>query len=196
MRFKIIASVFVIIVLVIALFALDIINFSIIDSGRESEHRIILKKIEEIGNLELVKYNFDEVVEEKIARSFMNYDNLAPDSRALVLINGEAVGCINLKMVTGKDITTDNDTIFITLPQPEICYAKVNHDKSRVYDINYTARILNPELIDKAFKNAELKIKEAAVKEGILEKTKENGRKFIAALIKTTANKEIVVEFK
>ncbi|HEX2983859.1 MAG TPA: DUF4230 domain-containing protein [Ignavibacteriales bacterium] len=196
MRFKIIASVFVIVVLVIALFALDIINFSIIDSGRESEHRIILKKIEEIGNLELVKYNFDEVVEEKIARSFMNYDNLAPDSRALVLINGEAVGCINLKMVTGKDITADNDTIFITLPQPEICYAKVNHDKSRVYDINYTARLLNPELIDKAFKNAELKIKEAAVKEGILEKTKENGRKFIAALIKTTANKEIVVEFK
>jgi hypothetical protein len=196
MRFKIIASVFVIVILVIALFALDIINFSIIDSGRESEHRIILKKIEEIGNLELVKYNFDEVVEEKIARSFMNYDNLAPDSRALVLINGEAVGCINLKMVTGEDIIADNDTIFITLPQPEICYAKVNHDKSRVYDINYTARLLNPELIDKAFKNAELKIKEAAVKEGILEKTKENGRKFIAALIKTTANKEIVVEFK
>lgn len=196
MRLKLFFSALVITALVIALFALDIINFSFIDSSRESEHRIILKKIEEIGALELVKYNFDEVIEEKIARSFMDYDNLAPDSRALVLINGEAVGCINLKAVTSKDIIADNDTIFITLPQPEICYAKVNHDKSRVYDINYTARLLNPELIDKAFKNAELKIKEAAISEGILEKTKENGKKFIAALIKTTANKEIIIEFK
>jgi hypothetical protein len=196
MRFKIFAFILIIVLFVIALFATGIINFSFVNASKESEHRIVLTKIEELGNLELVKYNFDEVVEEKITRKFLDYDDLAPDSKALVLINGEAVGCIDLRLIKSDDVEIKNDTIFIILPPPEICYAKVNHDKSRIYDINFTARMLNPELVDKAFQNAEIKIRNAAIDEGILEKTKENAKKIIKSLIKTIVNREIVVEFK
>jgi hypothetical protein len=156
---------------------------------------ITLKSIEAIGNLELVKFSFSDVVEERIIRKFFNMDYLAPDSKALLVINGEAAACINLLKVRKEDISINDDLMVVTLPQPEICYAKINHENSRVYDVNLTARILNPELVQKGFQNAEKLIYEEAVKFGILEHAKINSVKVLTPLLQEISGKEIQILF-
>lgn len=172
-----------------------LINISVIDESSFNEHKIVLQRIEEIGNLELVRYNLNDVVEESIVRKLIDIDNLAPDSKVLLIINGEAAACIDLKKITSENISEDEENLYLSLPQPEICYAKVNHNQSKIYDINLTARLLNPELIDTAFKNAENKIKDEAIKLGIINQAKENAKKVLVPLLKDIVKKNIVISF-
>jgi len=159
----IIAAIFLIVIMILGL-STEVFSFSVIKNSDVSEHRLVLQRIEDIGNLELVRYNFNDVVEESVIRKLFDIDNLAPDSKVLVIVNGEAAACVNLKEVTKNDIKTEGNDIIITLPPPVICYTKINHDRSKIYDANFTARIFNPELIDKAYKQGEIKIKDEAVK--------------------------------
>lgn len=191
----IIASVFLIVIIIFGLSS-GIFNFSIINNSAISDHSLVLQKIEEVGNLELVRYNFNDVIEESVVRKLFNIDNLAPDSKVLVIVNGEASACVNLKEVKNADIKTEGDNIIITLPAPTICYTKINHDRSKVYDANFTARMFNPELIDKAYQQGELKIKDEAIKLGILEQAKVNARKLLGAFLGGITRKNIKIEFK
>ncbi len=172
------------------------LSISLLDYKEENEHQMVLSKIEETGNLELVHYNFNDIAEESIKRKLLNIDNLAPDSKVLFIINGEAAACINLKDVKSEDIHVGRNKIIIYLPGPELCYAKINHDQSKVYDANLTARILDPELIDKGYKDAEKNIREKAISMGIYEQAKQNAEKLVHALLSSVTNKEIELKFR
>ena len=193
---KLIIAAFFLIVIIILGLSTGVFNFSVIKNSDVSEHRLVLQRIEDIGNLELVRYNFNDVVEESVIRKLFDIDNLAPDSKVLVIVNGEATACVNLKEVTKNDIKTEGDDIIITLPTPVICYTKINHDRSKIYDANFTARIFNPELIDKAYKQGEIKIKDEAIKLGILEQAKKNARKLLGPFLGGITRKNIKIEFK
>lgn len=174
----------------------EVLFFSWREKKQISVHTLVLKKVEDIGSLELVRFNFNDVVEESVKREFLNFDRLAPDSRVILMVNGEAAACIDLKKINSSDITISGDEIFINLPLPVICYSKVNHSKSKIYDVNLTARALNPELIDKGFKNAERKIEEEAINLGILELAKENAVKLLTPLFEELTEKKVIVGFK
>jgi hypothetical protein len=191
----IIAAVFLIVIIMLGLSS-GLFSFSVIKNSDVSDHKLVLERIENIGNLELVRFNFNDVVEESVIRKLFDVDNLAPDSKVLVIVNGEATACVNLKEVAKDDIKTEGDNIIITLPTPVICYAKINHERSKIYDANFTARIFNPELIDKAYRQGEVRIKDEAIKLGILEQAKENARKLLGPFLGGITRKNIKIEFK
>ncbi|HKI77358.1 MAG TPA: DUF4230 domain-containing protein [Ignavibacteriaceae bacterium] len=189
------ASVFVVLVIFFSI-ALGIVDFSVVKKTDSTEQTLVLKQIENIGKLELVKFNFNDVMEESIIRKLFDVDNLAPDSRVLLLINGEAAACVDLEKLTKDDIISSEDSITIFLPQPEICYSKINHERSKIYDENFVARVFNPELIDKAYKNAEIKIKSEAINLGILVQARQNAKKIIGAFLRGVTKKKVIIEFK
>ena len=193
---KLIIAAVVLIMLIILGLSTGILNFKVVKTSSESNQQLVLKKIEEVGNLELVKFNFNDIVEESVVRKIFDIDNLAPDSRVLVIINGEATACINLMEVTKNDIKFEDDNINLTLPEPTICYTKINHDRSKIYDENFVARIFNPELIDKAYKDGEIKIKDEAISLGIIDQAKINAKKLLGALLNGVTKKNIVINFK
>ncbi len=184
-----------ILLLIIGIFT-GILKLNIITSSRETQHKIVLQKIEELGNLELVKFNYNDVVEEAIKRKFLNVDQLAPDSKVLLIIAGEATACIDLTKVAENDITVDENEVKIVLPKPELCYVKIDHSRSKIYDANFTARVLNPELIDEGFKNAETRIRNDAINYGILDQAKLNSRKILIPLFEEITHKKIIISFK
>lgn len=192
---KLIIFILIIVGLILVGISTGVINISLINKSSEVNQKIVLERVEEIGNLELVRFNLNDIVEQSIVRKLLDIDNLAPDSKVLVIINGEAAACVDLKKVSPEDIHEDEKNLYLTLPQPEICYAKVNHNQSKIYDMNLTARLLNPELIDEAFKNGENNIKEEALKMGILTQAKENAKKVLAPLFKDISKKNIVINF-
>ncbi len=170
-------------------------KFSVVSNTSSSEQKLILKSIEEIGNLELLKYRFNDIVEERITRKLFDIDNLAPDSKVLIVVNGEAVACINLKTVKPNDIQVYKDSIVILLPEPIICYSKVDHQNSKIYSMNLTARILNPEMADEAYRNAEGIIHDEAIRNGIITQAKLSAKKILNPLLKQISDKLIVLKF-
>ncbi|RYD77489.1 MAG: DUF4230 domain-containing protein [Sphingobacteriales bacterium] len=163
-------------------------------SERESSiHHMIVEKTEQMGKLEVVKYRIKDVVEQKIERSWLN----GGDTKVLVIVSGEAVGCIDLKLLKEEDITFSDDKIYIQLPAPQICYAKVNHNDSKVYDAPTSPFSNNANAVDLAFKNAENQIQQAALEMGILDESKENARKVLMPLFSTiSGGKEVVITYK
>lgn len=142
------------------------------------ESTLVLQEIEKLGKLELVKYNYKEVVEmENVAKRYLDlgyfYIPGGQDQKAILIAQGEAVACIDLQKIKVEDIETREDTIIIKLPQPEICYYKVNLDKSTFYDLKTSKDQKKAgEFVDEVYAKAETQIREAALQSGILSDAK------------------------
>lgn len=146
----------------------------------------VLQEIENIGKLELVKYHFKEVVEfEKGSYSWL------PSSKVVLIAGGEAVGCVDLKKIQEQDIVISGDTALINLPAPEICYFKIDHEKSKVYSLEYTY-FQDKNLIDQAYKAAEGQLKKAALDLNILEQTRENAEVILKPLLEKITQKKVI----
>ncbi|MBE7179055.1 MAG: DUF4230 domain-containing protein, partial [Mucilaginibacter polytrichastri] len=91
---------------------------------------VMVQKITDMGKLELVKYSMKDVIEQKNKQLFL------PDKKVLFVAVGEVAGCIDLTKVTRADIKSGADSVTVFLPAPEICYAKIDHKRSRVYDVS------------------------------------------------------------
>ena len=151
--------------IILCLFVFFMLN----DKGTQTvaSHQTTLEKVEALGKLELVRMNIKDVLEHKLIRQWL------PDASALLIISGEAVGCIDLQKVKPEDIVIKKDTLRIKLPAPELCYCKVDHKNSKVYETKYDY-FTGINLVDNAYKEAEEQLWKTALESGILERTKEN----------------------
>jgi hypothetical protein len=169
--------------------------------------RLILERVEDLGKIELIRYNYHEVFDYhqlskgKIRGSsaLRQYD-YSPDLKAVLITSGEAVGCIDLTRMKLDDIIYRNDTLIVYMPDPELCYYKLDLENTRVYDFErsgWWSRIFPDEdemkgLIQDAFREAERQIRISAIENGILEETKNNAERILRPLIQKLADKPVV----
>lgn len=162
-------------------------------------HQMVVERVESLGKLELVKFYIKDIVEHQEIIDWW------PDSKAVLLVAGEVVGCIDLTKIDTTDIFFNGDNLYVVLPDPEICYHKVDHKGSKVYDVksfsiqnffpvNTTKE--NADLIDKAYKQAEIQLAEAASEMKLLEQTKANARVVLKPLLENFSGKKVTVSFK
>ncbi len=155
----------------------------------ETTHNIVLQNIKTLGKLELTSYTFKDIVEQKLDI------DMFPDPKALLIVYGEAKGCVDLSLVSEKDIMVEDTTITIILPAPELCQYSIDHAKSKIYDAQYA--FMNEALLfEEAFKSAQIKLKETALNSGILETTKENASIILKPLLQKVTGKSIIIQFK
>lgn len=158
----------------------------------EISNTTILTKIEALGKLELVKYNFQEITE--LTEKNSKFLGIFPsgDSKAVLISQGEAVGCIDLTQISARDILVKGDSFIIKLPAPELCYYKLNMEKTRIYSIEKGVYYKDErEMIQKAYRVAERQIKEAALESGILEKTEENAEIILQPFLEEVTKKKV-----
>jgi hypothetical protein len=151
-------------------------------------HSTVLTKIEGLGRMELVRYNFKDVVEynKEISRWL-------PNAKSVLIVAGEAVGCIDMSQITRQDVQFTNDsTITIRLPEPEICYFKVDHEKSKVFALENTY-FQDATLVDDAYKFAEKNVRQSAISAGILEQTAQNANKILKPMLEGMTGKTVVL---
>ncbi|SNS53267.1 Protein of unknown function [Ekhidna lutea] len=168
----------------------------------EIETNTILTKVEQLGKMELVKYNFQEVTEiKKITNSIdfklFKYKPL-PDSKGVLISQGSAAGCIDLTRIKSADIQSEGDTLYISLPKPEICYFKIDLEKSRLYDlqIDYMRDEDRKNFVQELYKVAEEQIQKSALESGILEQTKENAHSVLRPMLESISDKTIILSFE
>ncbi len=175
------------------------------------ETTTILEKVESIGKMELVKYNFKEIYDYQsisegkiVGSSTLKTYDFSPDLKAVLIASGEAVGCIDLTKIKSEDITLSNDTLLIHLPSPELCYYKLNLDKTRLYEVErsgWWSRVFGNDdeiksVVEKAYKNAEAQIKKAAIDNGILEQTENNARLILKPMLENISGRVVVLQFE
>ena len=156
-------------------------------------NEIILSEIENLGRLELVRYHFKEITElEKASKEYLKIFKLGPDSKIALISVGEAVGCIDLTKMESSDISASGDSVFIHLPDPELCYYKLDLNKTRIYSLQTNPLIDEKAFVKKAYQNAEDEIKQAALKSGILKQTEQNARMLLKPLLEEISGKTVV----
>ncbi|QJD77706.1 DUF4230 domain-containing protein [Spirosoma rhododendri] len=184
---------FLIVLVVVGLIAAweQIRGFSLMDRFRrdgQTTQYIVLKEVTALGRLELVRYTFKDIVEHEQVNA------LLPNANAVLIVEGEATGCIDLTRVRAEDVQSTDDSITIRLPQPELCGWKVNHDRSRVYDTHF-AFLDESQLVSDAYRQAEKQIKQSALTGGILMQTRQNADQLLRPLLARISGKKVGLRF-
>ncbi len=160
-----------------------------ISTSVESKHQLLVEKIEAIGKLELVRYQISDVLEHKNKTDFL------PEASVLLIVKAEAVGCIDLTKISKEDIEINADTAVVNLPQPEICYVKIDHKNSRVYDTKM-AFFREAGLVDEAYKAAERHVTAEVKKSSILAQTKTNATNVLKPILEGLGYKTVRFTFE
>lgn len=158
--------------------------FSRFRKGERTIQTVVLQEVTKMGKLELVRYRFKDVVEHEQIRQWF------PNPKAVLIIEGEAVGCLDLTKITAADITATGDTLVVHLPDPELCSYKVDHQRSKVYNTEF-AFFEEAVLINEAYRQAEKQIRQSALNGGILEQTRRNADQILKPFLERVSGKKV-----
>ncbi|MFN3316188.1 MAG: DUF4230 domain-containing protein [Raineya sp.] len=157
----------------------------------EVKHNTTLDQNEAIGKLELVKFKFKDILEYKVKKPWYT-----SDSKAIIIISGESVGCIDLAKIKSEHIVEKDSVIFIQLPKPELCYTKINHQETRLYEVS-TGIFSRDEgkIVSETYKEAEKQLERTALASNILEQTKTNAELILKPTLERIARKKVVFKY-
>lgn len=189
------------ITLIIVLVVVVFIGLKIVGFGKPTEpvitHNMVLQQVTAIGKLELVKYHFKDVVEyQKEQTDYSIINSVLPKAKAVLIVSGEAIGCIDLTKINTNDISDNKDTMYVYLPKPEMCVNKIDHQQSKVYDLSNGYFVEQGKMVSDAYAAAETQIQQSALSMGILEQTNENAVKILGPMLEKIAGKKVVLRFK
>ncbi len=185
---------FIFLIVIVGLFVAGylFVKGKLFSSRKEMKEDVMVEKIISMGKLELVKYSMKDVIEQKEVRTIL------PDKRILFVAVGEVTGCIDLVKVKKKDIVAvGEDSVTVFLPQPEICYVKLNHQKSQVYDVSGTWFTADTkDLVEGIYKIAEQRLLKNALDMQLLQKTKQNALLIFKPMLENISGKKVGVIFR
>ncbi|RAU81545.1 DUF4230 domain-containing protein [Pontibacter arcticus] len=151
-------------------------------------YNTILTSVEDLGRMELVRYNFKDVVEYEKAVS-----RWVPNSKLVLIVAGEAVGCIDFTKIKQQDIVFQGDSVVqVALPAAQLCYYKVDHSKSKVFSKENTY-FQDAELVQEGYRYAEQNVKRAALNSGILRQTQVNAEKILKPMLEEITGRRVVL---
>jgi hypothetical protein len=140
----------------------------------------IVKEIRALARLETAAYSIEKVVTAETGEGPLGF--LLRD-KLLLVAHGEVIAGVDLSKMTEDDIIVSGDEVFITLPAAEVFVATLDNDQTYVYDRE--TGLLGPEieLETLARQEAEQRILEAALEDGILDKAQENAEVYVRSLM-------------
>ena len=151
-------------------------------------HNTVLQKVEALGRMELVRYEFRDVVEYK--KSTYRF---LPDAKVALIVAGNAIGCLDLRKLRPQDVVMEGDSIVrVALPAPELCVWQIDHSKSKVYSIE-NGFFQDAELVDAGYKYAEQNVRRAALNSGILAQTEQNAQQILKPMLETMTGRRVIL---
>ncbi|MEL6628394.1 MAG: DUF4230 domain-containing protein [Bacteroidota bacterium] len=153
-------------------------------------HTIIVEEISGMGKMELVKYKFSDIVKHQVKIDYW------PDPEVRLQAFGETVACIDFTKIDSSDIFVQGDSIYITLPNPEICYSKIDHERSEIVNTQYTSIYSEGnKVIQQTFLIAEQKLMESAMTYGIMDSARSKAQTVLRPILRNIAQKQVFLQF-
>lgn len=141
-----------------------------------------IQQMKSLNRLETQRFAIERVVEASTERG--NALDMLLGERLLLIASGDVVAGVDLSKLQPSDVTISPDGAGVTLvlPPSEIFSARLNNDRTRVYDrdIRPVTQIFggqNPELETAARQEAERQILAAACENGIMQRAADDAKR-------------------
>jgi hypothetical protein len=149
----------------------------------------IIHEVRSLSRLETASYTVEKVITAESGQgpfAFLFGDQL------ILVAHGQVIAGVDLgKMGEDDIVVTDDGVVIVTLPPAEILVAKLDNQKSYVYDRDTGLVGVNPALETEARKAAEEEILNAALEDGILEIAQRNAEVYVLKLILALGFREV-----
>src|SRR4030066_1604108 len=149
----------------------------------------IINQIRPLARLETIQYTVEKVITAEIGQNA-----LAPLFGAGLLFvgHGYVIAGIDLSKIRSEDIAVEDGILIINLPKAEVFVATLDNDQSYVYD-RETGLLTHGDinLETTARQAAEDQIRQAALKDGILEQAQTNAGIYLESLLKDLGYTEV-----
>jgi hypothetical protein len=142
----------------------------------------VVEQIRQLSRLETVDFSIDKIVEGDRQNPYLP-DFLVGD-KLLLISHGEVIAGIDMGTLASNDVSVNGDTVHVKLPAAQVLVTRIDNGRTRVY--SRTTGLLvpsDPNLESQVRLAAEQEITQAALKDGILDKARQNGRNSITALL-------------
>jgi hypothetical protein len=148
----------------------------------------IVLEIRALARLETAAYTVEKVVTAESGEGPLGF--LFKD-RLLLVAHGQVIAGVDMSKMTEADIIVSGNEVFITLPAAEVFVATLDNEQSYVYDRE--TGLLGPEidLETLARQEAEQRILEAALEDGILQKAQDNAEVYVRGLVMALGFEEV-----
>jgi len=145
-------------------------------------HAAVVTRMQELGRLETSSFTIEKVIEANASTGGAFRDFLFGD-KLLLVAHGEVVAGFELAGLGEDDVRIDGTTIRVTLPAPTVFHARLDNERTRVYD-RRSGIFARPDkdLEADARAAAERSIRAAACDANILDAASTNAAKQLKAL--------------
>lgn len=157
-----------------------------------------IQQMKNLNRLETQRFSIERVVEALTARGDP-LDTLLGE-RLLLIASGDVVAGVDLSKLTARDviISPDGASVTLTLPASEIFSARLNNERTRVYDRQ--TRLLtqltggqDPNLETQARQEAERQILAAACEYGIMQRAADEAKRSMEQFLRLLEFEQITV---
>jgi Protein of unknown function (DUF4230) len=144
----------------------------------------VVRQIQQLQRLETVLYTLENVVEGE-----HDYTSVLPKlltaDRILLIGHGEVVAGVDLGRISSDDVIVQGRSVSLRLPQPEVFSVRIDNQKTRVYSRDTGILVpVDPNLETDVRREAEHQLREAALKDGILQAAERNARATLTSFLK------------
>jgi hypothetical protein len=152
----------------------------------------VVRQIQQLRRLETVIYRMDKVVAG--GREHPYLPPVLAGEKLILMVHGEVVAGVDLGRLGSGDVRVTGKTVEIKLPPPEIFSARLDSARTRVYsrDTGLFSRT-DPNLETLVRREAERDLREAAMKDGILQAAGQNAATTLATLLRGLGFENVVV---
>ena len=150
----------------------------------------IIHEIRSLARLETIQYSVEKVISADAGREELQA--LFGD-KLLFVAHGEVIAGIDLEKLQLNDVQLEGKAVTIKLPAAEILSARLDNDKSYVYD-RQTGLLTrqDEELETRARQAAEQQIYKTAIDDGILKQAQTNAEGYLDRLIRSLGYSEVI----
>jgi hypothetical protein len=159
-----------------------------VGSTSKQESVTFVERVQELATLATAEAHMKEVIHQEEAKNFLNINLPGTKRELLLVVPATVIAGVDLKEITSKDMDINEETkeIDITLPHAKLIQdPSIQMDKIQAVDKNgiFRVDIKMNEGFEKAAE-AQEKIRQAAISEGLLDTAEKNAEKVLKEFFK------------
>lgn len=154
-----------------------------------ADPQTIVLQVESLAQLQTAQYTIEKVI---TAESGQETFSFLFGDRILFVAVGKVTAGVDLSLMAESDVRVAGESVFVTVPASEIFITTLDNEASYIYDRQTGPFGLQDNLETEARREAERRILEAAIDDGILDLAQQNANSYLESLLKSLGFKEVV----
>jgi hypothetical protein len=152
---------------------------------------VVVEGIQELDQLATVRWTESVPVTRETGGDIL--DRLFSGEQVIVIATGNVEAGVDLGDIHKDDVSVNDDSVTIDLPEPEILSASLDEEMTRVYDRDLSPLNIRPDdqLVEEARLQAIQKIKGVARENEILDTAEQNAEVSLRAFVTTLGFDEV-----